>query len=1338
MSCDPILRITNGTSVPGTINHIPNPGFYDGTTGWTNGGRYAGDTAAILTVSNERSVFGRQSMFMWAANTAPLLGWVEITGLTPGETYTASVYVYVPLESGGDMVFGLVNGGGWGLGGIITIQTIRNPNWERLSISLVCPSNGSFRIYIGTGNPAGGPTIYFADGFQLEKGPVATPYCDGYQRRCAWLGDANASSSERKDFTGTTIDLLSDDRDAAGFFLSNWTPQVAQYKDGGIEASSPFADGTRLRHKQFNSVIETFDLRARNIGSDEMARQMAKLRQAMERASDYWVEPHNTTPWWIEARSTGETNSRYAYIQQGTIAEDTAPYSQPFLQRGGVRVTDELSLVVKRGHWLSHPPIESENLTLCSQATYQTGYALDFEADNNTDNVACGSDASIDNLPQSANGTTWEAWIKVESVGDGVGADTGRIFDKVQTIVITSTNGSLYVQTSAATTSALSTTTGIDLRDGRWHHVALTYDNGSDRRWDIYIDGVETSYAEHRAAVGALTSDAANNLTLGNAGGGIRAFDGQMSWVRLSDTIRYTASFVPPDRCFPPAIDANTAAQYNFREGTGGTLSDATGNNDGTITGADWVDGCESCTGNRLDVPTVYALDYDGTDFSVIDDSDSSHVGIQDLPVSGFCAEAWVKYSGIVSGDATGRIFDRGASGGDVRWAFYINNTHVDGRLGLTIQTTGTYASAESIESIDDGKWHHVAMQYDGVASGVSGIWIDGVQVTYYSRVQSTGTYNTDVPNDLFFGNDNVAGRGFVGQIAWIRISNITRFDYSGFTPFALCHPPNQDDQTVVLYYADEGAGNMLIDRSLYDDNAAIVGAEWADNCANLGDEAAPCACDDGYEYTPAVVTGFHKLAGLTNIHKSPTPPVAVRQTNLLGEQLPYHLLPDNVSDTQLYIGIDASLFGAGNEAVFNNVVFFLTVPYTGTVTWEYYDAVGAAWTAMTAFITGDVNLDKEGLNIICWPQPAGMTSAASVIGLPDGVYIRATFTAANEADVLQDKQQVYTASQPYLDIVEDFGGDISEIIGMTFVGNGSRTVKTAIRTVIAGARDLSRGENFQMILPFGDSQLPDNVSTTVSGGGLMGFSATVASPTYTCAVFTPASAADEGTATIQVDPPLSGEYTGRFVPVMRFWIDENSARSSAIQSYTLEVKIGTTSSDPIYSKTVTPSSYQVSSGPFVQDRHVVWPEIFLDPRAFRNALSILFEVTVTQVTAAVSDVYLTDFALIPADELIFEWGSSRFVASVEVLENDDFGDVSSIEFQNFGTLARANNQNWYAYIPRYNGPADLALGRGKRLWFWINSDDTNAVNGGYGIFGVLSTTYMRRVKRYLSLRGDL
>ena len=154
-----------------------------------------------------------------------------------------------------------------------------------------------------------------------------------------------------------------------------------------------------------------------------------------------------------------------------------------------------------------------------------------------------------------------------------------------------------------------------DIRDGAWHHVAITRQR-SDGALAVYVDGAQEATAS--AANGpdgdvSYPDDAtpcSNCCGGGNcnfsdpylvlcaekhdAGGSFPSFSGQIDELRVSSSIRYTGTFTRPSAPFIP--DASTIALYHFDESTGTAARDVMdGRNHGVLSvggpdnGPTWV-----------------------------------------------------------------------------------------------------------------------------------------------------------------------------------------------------------------------------------------------------------------------------------------------------------------------------------------------------------------------------------------------------------------------------------------------------------------------------------------------------------------------------------------------------------------------------------------------------------------------------------------------------------------------------------------------------------------------------------------------------------------------------
>lgn len=200
-------------------------------------------------------------------------------------------------------------------------------------------------------------------------------------------------------------------------------------------------------------------------------------------------------------------------------------------------------------------------------------WALNFDGTN--DYVDCGAVATSD-----LDALTVECWVKTVDLGDGgiLGqwhasngtawqlALSGGQFDWQ---VVDKDNNTFRVNSGALLASA-------------WYHVAGTYSSETGTI-ELWVNGASVASDTAGSLVKKTTSDVEMGRVLTSYG------EIRLAWVRISDSVRYSAAFTPPKS--PPWPDAHTLAQWDFIEGMGTTLNnrETTAAYDGTISGATWV-----------------------------------------------------------------------------------------------------------------------------------------------------------------------------------------------------------------------------------------------------------------------------------------------------------------------------------------------------------------------------------------------------------------------------------------------------------------------------------------------------------------------------------------------------------------------------------------------------------------------------------------------------------------------------------------------------------------------------------------------------------------------------
>lgn len=210
----------------------------------------------------------------------------------------------------------------------------------------------------------------------------------------------------------TTIDLLSI---GFGFHLREWTPAIAEPKDGGVFSSNPLVDGRQLTQRVLDNTVEPFTLALNAADADDAIWYMQELRRLLTKAHQYWTTEWANAPVWIEAKAAKETNLRYAVIVDWRLQKDGNPFSQPFFTHGPV-VMDNLDLAIERDHWTNYSPGLSDCLNIksidpASVVNTSVGpFEIAASADDATVNFNGSTiDLTGDSITLGGDGTNWYA-----------------------------------------------------------------------------------------------------------------------------------------------------------------------------------------------------------------------------------------------------------------------------------------------------------------------------------------------------------------------------------------------------------------------------------------------------------------------------------------------------------------------------------------------------------------------------------------------------------------------------------------------------------------------------------------------------------------------------------------------------------------------------------------------------------------------------------------------------------------------------------------------------------------------------------------------------------------
>jgi hypothetical protein len=358
------------------------------------------------------------------------------------------------------------------------------------------------------------------------------------------------------------------------------------------------------------------------------------------------------------------------------------------------------------------------------------------------------------------------------------------------------TNGAnLLAKVECATTDAMATY--VFTLDGKWHHVAFTFDDAGDRMVRLYLDGVLV--ATSAAGVGAIAADAASSLYLGSFDTGVSSFLGAIGWCRISNSIRYAANF-KPSRAFP-GIDGNTLAQWNMVESTGNTVDNAEGTaaRDGTITAGTWQPQWYS-EGTPV-IPT--SVQGSATYVATI----TAAATVNDLHASDFTIEGWfrVPKTGVIQ-----HLCYKGTIGTNGWRLRILANGTLEGNVMCA--TPQTIASAARY---DDNRWHYFKMVYDFTADRKIRLYVDNV-----ADGVSAATAGAIVSDAAVNGFVSHAAQGLTGGHGWVTWSNTPRA--AGM--FSRSVPRAVDANTMARWVATVGALAVLTDDSGNANNGAMAG----------------------------------------------------------------------------------------------------------------------------------------------------------------------------------------------------------------------------------------------------------------------------------------------------------------------------------------------------------------------------------------------------------------------------------------------------------------------------------------------------------------------------------
>jgi fibronectin type 3 domain-containing protein len=278
------------------------------------------------------------------------------------------------------------------------------------------------------------------------------------------------------------------------------------------------------------------------------------------------------------------------------------------------------------------------------------------------------------------------------------------------------------------------------------------------------------------------------------------------------------------------ATTSGLVAAYGFNEGSGTTVTDASGNgNNGTITNVTW-----STAGKFGD-----ALSFNGTS-AVVTIPNSASLQLS----SGMTLEAWVNPSTV---NANWR--DVVYKGND---NYYLEATSTNSsRPDAGTIAGGSYADAFGTAALTKSTWTHLAETYDG---STLRLYVNGTQV---ASTAHTGAIATST-SPLQIGGDSIYGQFFAGLIDEVRVYNVAltaaQIQSDETTPITSTPDTTPPSQPGTLAANAVSGSEVDISWGASTDNVGVTGYSvercQAANCTNFAQVATVSGTTTSYKDT--------------------------------------------------------------------------------------------------------------------------------------------------------------------------------------------------------------------------------------------------------------------------------------------------------------------------------------------------------------------------------------------------------------------------------------------------------------------------------------------------------
>lgn len=302
-------------------------------------------------------------------------------------------------------------------------------------------------------------------------------------------------------------------------------------------------------------------------------------------------------------------------------------------------------------------------------------------------------------------------------------------------------------------------TTTADVADGNWHMYTMVADK-NNLQLLLYVDGIlQTTTGEDSDTW--PTIDNTDPVRLANDNG-TTYYTGKLDEARaynraLSDIeVRQLYSWTPGPTGYWKMDNGSTTVVYD----------DSGNGNNADIAGSG---------GEYQNGKLGKAFSFDGLSTHLYAASPASLDNLPAISIS-----AWI-YPVTIGENTAGFIMTKNTGNSQNGGWLFLGVGSIIGRtnaLEFVVDATGTDLDKGTVDNtLTLNTWNHVAVTWDGVITTASSvhIYVNGVEATYQTSTNGTGTRVSDATSSLYLGNASSVDRTFNGRIDDAKVYNYVR-----------------------------------------------------------------------------------------------------------------------------------------------------------------------------------------------------------------------------------------------------------------------------------------------------------------------------------------------------------------------------------------------------------------------------------------------------------------------------------------------------------------------------------------------------------------------------------